>query len=210
MKKIIACASLLMLVGAVYKPGQARIARQELATPTPLGAPQLASFPADLLGGDPAGVTPGQNGAVEATTPLLASTARPPLLAPELLGAGSVQAVPAQEGVRQLQATACQQLISNGGFENNLAWLTATAGGDAGYSTAYFYQGVRSAFFRSYASAQQTVANADLWQAVTIPAETTEIAMTFYSRVIRADPGETVYLSFYDETFTTHLDGALG
>ncbi len=98
----------------------------------------------------------------------------------------------------RVQATddECFEYISNPSFETNGAWFGQPSS-NVGFSEESWVTGARSAFQNT-----QFYSNSAIWQTVQVPANATAAGLAFYSGVVFADPGDVVYISIYDETFS--------
>jgi hypothetical protein len=76
--------------------------------------------------------------------------------------------------------TTCTNLIKNGGFENNNAWIIPTTNYSAGYSTYIYRSGVRSMRTGIYYQSYNRYSYSDTRQSVNLPGTVSKALLSFY------------------------------
>lgn len=125
---------------------------------------------------------------------------------------------------------ACTDLVQNGGFEQNAAWVFPTTGSTAGYSTAVVYRGARSARFGLPPGVQATApsqpersvhgelapAGASFssgYQRLVLPAAAERVTLTFWRHLGSEDAGadfQRALLLNPDNSFIKQIWRSLG
>ncbi len=90
----------------------------------------------------------------------------------------------------------CYEYMANPSFESNGDWYGQPAS-NIGFTDQSWVSGVRSAFLNT-----NFYSNAALWQTIRVPQDVNSAGLSFYTGAVFADPGETVYITIYDESFT--------
>ncbi|MEZ4555339.1 MAG: CARDB domain-containing protein [Caldilineaceae bacterium] len=101
--------------------------------------------------------------------------------------------------VRPSGQQACFEYIVNPGFEEAGGWYGQPTS-NVGLTDQYWNSGSHSVYLNT-----NFYSNAALWQTVVVPPDAESITLSFASGVVFPDPGETVYVSVYDETFSELL-----
>jgi subtilisin family serine protease len=81
-----------------------------------------------------------------------------------------------------------EELIINGGFETNDAWVIPATVYSAGYSSSMAYSGLRSMRHGILSAAQNVFSYSDSRQRVTIPADATSATLSFWTYCSAGDP----------------------
>jgi len=90
----------------------------------------------------------------------------------------------------------CYEYIVNPGFESDGGWYGQPSS-NVGIETGSWFTGARSAFLNT-----NFYSNSALWQTVRVPQNTNAAGLAFYSALAFADPGDIIYITIYDETFS--------
>ena len=90
----------------------------------------------------------------------------------------------------------CYEYVVNGSFEEDGAWFGQPST-NVGHSQEYFFSGARGIFLNS-----NFYNNAAVWQQIEVPAEAESITLSFQSGISIPEPGESIYVAIYDETFS--------
>lgn len=93
----------------------------------------------------------------------------------------------------------CPNALANGGFEQESDW-SADPRANTSYDTRYAHSGSRSLSMNTLDGR-----NVDLWQRLTIPANATEVTLSFDAMILSGAVDQNVYVSIYDTHFTQRL-----